>query len=381
MGDPELEVDVAEENETPNMQSEGNASHSASGFAEASKSPEPVVRHRTLTNKGQEYQVQRRSKAFHGAFIAWKKTMAKEEVSREEIERSLGLMETNYSQQIEMLGSSQAEKSTAIMENVRRESQKLIEILECQDLDVEASLDDMLSEFTEKENSEESPLETAQNSPQTQQSAIVTPVKEDETQAISDLISQCVRLSKMPVPEPPVFKGDPMEFHDFERGFRTLITSNCTNPEERIYWLKRYVSGPAKQAIEGFFWGNSEKEYQDAWATLKKRFGQPFIVSQAYRKKIDAWPKIGAKDATALRDFADFLESCKNAMPHIPGLKVLDDCKENQIMLGKLPEWVVTRWSRKATQMTEDVGMYPPFAEFVAFLQKEALVVYNPVTS
>jgi len=54
------------------------------------------------------------------------------------------------------------------------------------------------------------------------------------------------------------------------------------------------------------------------------------------------WSKI-ANDPRALREFADFLQGCAEAMPHVKGLFILHDCKENHKLLKKLPEWLVHR--------------------------------------
>lgn len=53
------------------------------------------------------------------------------------------------------------------------------------------------------------------------------------------------------------------------------------------------------------------------------------------------WPKIGSTDSPALKDFADFLKSCVEAMSHIKGLAILNDCKESHKFLKKLPDWIV----------------------------------------
>ena len=65
----------------------------------------------------------------------------------------------------------------------------------------------------------------------------------------------------------------------------------------------------------------------------------PFRVRHAFRNKLESWPKINAKDAARLQRFADFLKGCRDAMPHVDGLQILDDCMENRKLLCKLPEW------------------------------------------
>lgn len=48
------------------------------------------------------------------------------------------------------------------------------------------------------------------------------------------------------------------------------------------------------------------------------------------------WPKIGLNDSLAFRDFADFLKSCAEAMPHVKGLAILNDSEENHKLFTRL---------------------------------------------
>lgn len=69
--------------------------------------------------------------------------------------------------------------------------------------------------------------------------------------------------------------------------------------------------------------------YVAAWEILEERNGNPCTTAKAYRDKLHAWPKMGAKDSFELREFVDFLRSCEAAMIHIKALEILNDCTEN----------------------------------------------------
>lgn len=91
------------------------------------------------------------------------------------------------------------------------------------------------------------------------------------------------------------------------------------------------------------FYRNSEDVYKGAWATLQDRNGSPFVVQRAFRYRLTKWPRIAANDPLALRDFADFLQGCVEAILHVKGLAILNDCEENHKLLRKLPEWLARR--------------------------------------
>ena len=69
---------------------------------------------------------------------------------------------------------------------------------------------------------------------------------------------------------------------------------------------------------------SSPDAYETAESTLEKRFGHPSVVADAFRKGLENWQRIGPKDGTALREFADFLQTCKLAMHSVEDLETLN---------------------------------------------------------
>lgn len=88
--------------------------------------------------------------------------------------------------------------------------------------------------------------------------------------------------------------------------------------------------------------------------------------------KLRKWPKISGSDPLALRQFADFFQSCAEAVPYVTGLVILNDCEENHKLLKKSPDWMVCRWSRIVMDELDVSGDYPSFSHFTDFMQKEA---------
>ena len=88
-----------------------------------------------------------------------------------------------------------------------------------------------------------------------------------------------------------------------------------------------------------------------------------------------------SNDPAALGEFADFLQSCAEATPHVKGLAILNDCEENHKLLKKLPESMAHRWSRIVVNELDKSQEYPTFARFTEFMQKEARIACNPMAS
>lgn len=218
----------------------------------------------------------------------------------------------------------------------------------------------------------------APTSPQRQ---VVTTSSSESTAELVKVLAGALTANRIPVPEPSVFSGDALKYNDWKLSFEILINQKNIQDKENIYYLRRYVSGQAKNALDGYFLLGTKSAYVAAWEILEERYGNPFTIAKAYRDKLQSWPKIGSKDSFELRDFTDFLRSSEAAMVHIEALEILNDCNENRQILSKLPDWLTASWNRKVTKVQEDGKQFPSFSQFVKFLTREAKIACNPVTS
>ena len=124
--------------------------------------------------------------------------------------------------------------------------------------------------------------------------------QEDSTSALIRALAESISASRLPVPEPTTFSGDPLRFNDWKVSFHTLVDRKNFPAAEKIYYLRKYVGGPAKKAIESYFLLGTESTYHAAWTILEERYGNPFLIAKAFRDKLDAWPMISSKDSVEL---------------------------------------------------------------------------------
>ena len=190
--------------------------------------------------------------------------------------------------------------------------------------------------------------------------------------AIAAAITDSISMSRLPVPEPIIFKGEPIEYSDWKFSFYALVDRKCISASDKMYYLRRYIEGPAEEAICGLFLHSSEEAYDRAWKILDERFGHPFVITKAYRSKLHQWPKIHSKDYRGLQRFADFLSSIEAAMNSIQSLNILNDYTENQKLLAKLPDWLISRWNREVNAHLKETKVYPDFKTFASFVSEEA---------
>lgn len=203
----------------------------------------------------------------------------------------------------------------------------------------------------------------------------------DSTNDLVRMLADAIAANRIPIPEPAIFFGNPLQYTDWKMSFNTLIHRKNLPAQEKLFFLRKYVGGEAKRAVEGYSLVGTEDAYTAAWSMLDDRFGNPFVIGKAYRDKIQSWHKISSRDGKDLREFADFLTSVTTAMSHTQGLQTLNDCVEIQKIAAKLPDWLSSRWNRTATLFQYEHKVFPDFKLFVTFLNTEARIACNPITS
>ncbi len=103
-----------------------------------------------------------------------------------------------------------------------------------------------------------------------------------QTQTASDSLA----TSRLPVPEPSVFAGDPIRFIEWKFSFIALIEGKCISSAEKLFYLKRYVCGPVSKALEGIFFRTDDEAYHDASEKLNCQYGHPFAIHRAFRDTV-----------------------------------------------------------------------------------------------
>lgn len=63
---------------------------------------------------------------------------------------------------------------------------------------------------------------------------------EDGTAALVRLFAESISASRIPLPEPTVFNGDPLRFNDWKASFQTLVDRKNILADEKIYYLRKY---------------------------------------------------------------------------------------------------------------------------------------------
>ena len=215
-------------------------------------------------------------------------------------------------------------------------------------------------------------------------SPIPAPVAAETSLQIIELtktLTDQIQLGRYSAPEPSIFSGEPLQYPSWKSGFDLLFDKRNIEDAEKLYIMKRYLAGEAKEAVEGYLLMPTAESYHAARQLLEERYGNPSSVANAFRDKIDNWPKIPTRDGTALRKLSDFLQQCLLAMKFNTSLSILDDERENQKILLKMPDWFLSRWVRVVSEWRSRTGQFPPFSEFAKFIAKEAKIACDQTAS
>ena len=140
-----------------------------------------------------------------------------------------------------------------------------------------------------------------------------------------DLSKRSVEMSELPPAKPHVFSGDIIQYPKWKSMFELFIESKELKPHQKLIYLEMYLEGKALECIKGYNMTNSSVAYADARQLLDKRFGDPYDIADAYRDRLEKWPKLSSTDSSGLQSYADFLRQCHAASLSIPESSKLDD--------------------------------------------------------
>ena len=131
---------------------------------------------------------------------------------------------------------------------------------------------------------------------------------------LADLMTQRHTRNSLPLPEPETFHGDVLDYPLWKKSFDSIVERRADSPSHRPYYLGRYTSGEAEEAISGLLTLESEDAYREARKILVDRYENPFLVANAYKRRIKDWPSIPPNDGTRLRKIS--YSHARNSVSH-----------------------------------------------------------------
>ena len=190
------------------------------------------------------------------------------------------------------------------------------------------------------------------------------------------MIDQRNRLPEISIGK---FGGDPLSYHAFVRSFDSRIASRTRDYSELFYYFEQHTTGTPKELVRSCLHMPPAASYVEARKLLEQRYGNPFVLAQAYLKKLESWPSIRSDDTHKLDEFVTFLISCRNAMTSASCVRELEYPTSLQVIVSKLPVPLQDRWARTADSLIHQQGKHITFSSLVSFVERENRIAMNPL--
>ena len=174
------------------------------------------------------------------------------------------------------------------------------------------------------------------------------------------------------------FKGDPIDYTTFMLAFDSQIRAHASSDHDRLYYLFQHLEGDPKDLVRGALHMPPELGFAHALDELRREYGTPHVVSNAYIQKFISFPVIKSDDSDALRRLYLLANQCLSAMESLAGLAVLDFPANMQSVVSKLPSYLQVRWRDKVASKHLK-GYSVQFSDLVEFLHLASASVNDPV--
>ncbi|XP_071477128.1 uncharacterized protein [Diadema antillarum] len=184
---------------------------------------------------------------------------------------------------------------------------------------------------------------------------------------------QVAAASQLPKIDVPVFDGDPLRYPLWRNAFSSFVDSKPLDAATKLNLLNNHVTGEPKTVVEHYLLLGTDEAYLKARESLANRYGNTSIVSSAFMKKLNSWPRISDRNPGGLRSFADFLQQVSVAKMTVDSLGILDYPQENVKLVMKLPFYLERKWRDEVDKWQRcGYGTYPTFAIFTEFVRSAA---------
>lgn len=183
---------------------------------------------------------------------------------------------------------------------------------------------------------------------------------------------------RLPPTELPKFDGDPLNYHQFMKRFKSMVDKPTVSDADKLLRLYEACTGKAKTAVNASLNIDDPSEgYSDAMKRLRERFGNPHKISQAWITRVLDEPDVKTNDR--LRDFADLLRTCRDTLAALDCLAELDNRRTLGDIIKKLPYDLKNKWLNENYKITNVDGRIPKLADVVKFVEREAEKRCDPI--
>lgn len=183
----------------------------------------------------------------------------------------------------------------------------------------------------------------------------------------------------LPQHQPDVFSGEDITAYiPFKLSFERMIEAHCEDEASKYYYLSQYTSKGAQQLVRSCYRSDMNVAYTNARNLLDKKYGNTYLISQAYLNKMENWPKLTYDDCKGMEELSLYLTTIVNMIETMPELDQLNSHKEMKVIVDKLPFDMMKSWRAKVTTLMEN-GTIPKFEHLEAFVAHQSRILNQPI--
>ena len=150
------------------------------------------------------------------------------------------------------------------------------------------------------------------------------------------------------------FDGNPFNYYLFMKTFENTVEKCTEDGSLRLQLLIQYCSGKANETIKCCGMTSGKDGYVKAKKLLEERFGEKYVVSNAWIERLSEGPPINQNDREALLDLADDLESCEITLMVAGRLSQFNNEDKMMKILRRLPLYLRSRWQKRVQEIRAD---------------------------
>ena len=136
--------------------------------------------------------------------------------------------------------------------------------------------------------------------------------------------------------------------------------------------------GKAKETIKCCGMMSGKDGYVKAKKLLEERFGEKYVVSNAWIEKLSEGPPISQNDPEALLDLADDLESCEITLAVAGRLNEINNEDKMMKILRRVPLYLCSCWQKRVQEIRAE-GRDPNLEDLKKIIRGAAKEKNDPV--
>jgi len=173
------------------------------------------------------------------------------------------------------------------------------------------------------------------------------------------------------------FDGNPLHYWTFIRFFENNVERMTHDNVSRLTRLLQYCTGKAKKVVECCAVMQPSEGYAKAGALLKERFGDNYVIAEAWVKRVTEGKMLSPHDREGLQEYADDLRSCEQTLKAMNYLNEVNTQRVLVKIVARLPKYMQNRWVRQASDVRMSEGRSADIHDLVSFVNKANDPVYG----